>query len=306
MIRVLLFLLLFLNPANAQLAGGLQFPGPGISIASYQGPGDVVGSATSFYSCARAYNLAYANGTNPLCDLVNSSTGAVAVCTLRVLATGFVDLTGNYCVGSTTPAVACAAALGGACSVSKIYDQVGTNHLTNATHSQRPILTFASLNSLPGITCSNAGVSILSFTPLTLAQPVSFATVYTRTANPTNATLILGINGSPTVRPAASANLARAEVGSTAGIDAAATDNSYHAVQAVLNNTSSVVVVDGGTATTGTTAAGGFSASQLRFCRNGASLDGTVMEAGMWPVAFNATQYGNLNTNQHGINGYNF
>jgi hypothetical protein len=63
--------------------------------ASYQGPGDIASGATAWGSCVRAYNAAYANGTNSLCDLVDSAAPTTAICTLRVKTNGLVDLTGG-------------------------------------------------------------------------------------------------------------------------------------------------------------------------------------------------------------------
>jgi hypothetical protein len=108
-------------------------------------------------NCVRVYNAAYANGTNSLCDLVDSAAPTTAICTLRVKTNGLVDLTG------VTPATKCSAATGGVCNVSKIYDQAGsTGGFIQTTAGNQAKLSFNALNSLPGIACTSAAATSLS------------------------------------------------------------------------------------------------------------------------------------------------
>jgi hypothetical protein len=312
----LAFLLALAGSSHAQ--GGMG-PGPGMvhsTGSSYSGPGDVVSGATAWGSCARAYNAAYANGTNPLCDLVDTSAGGTAICTLRVLTTGFVDLAGSYCTGSTTPAAACAAAAGGACRVSKIYDQTGTTTgWVNATNSQRPVLTFSALNSLPGWTCTAAANSFLATNAaITIATPpITYVAVAKRTANFTTLQAMLGWGTAPNSSLSfnTSANTAAiSQNGAGFATLGSLTDSSFHAVQGFVDATGLAGVLsadgtDGSSASVGTDAV---SSRALRVCRfaGGSSLDGVMMEAGIWAVALDGTQRGNLNSNMHGTNGYNF
>ncbi len=269
-------------------------------VSGFQGPGDIVSGAVGFWSCARAYNAAYANGTNPLCDLKDKTTGTVSICTLRVATNGFADLSGSYCTGSTTPAVACAAAAGGACAISKAYDQTGhSNDATNATAAQMPALTFSALNSCPGMTFTSASTSRLNITAVTAAQPFSMTGLAIRTANFTTLQGILSSNGT-TIDLEFSTTTNNARIEAPSVIAATVSNSAFHALIGVFNNASSSFVVDGA-ATTGTVGTNAFSAQAARIGRDsaGASLDGSVIEAGLWPSGFNATQYGNMNTNMH-------
>lgn len=275
---------------------------------AFQGPGDVVSGGTVWGSCARVYNAASASTATSLCDLKDATTGTVAICTLRGSSTGFVDLAGSYCVGSTTPSVACAAAAGGHCVVSKVYDQTGNgNFFVTATLAAMPSLTFSALNGLPGMTCA-AACLFPTTTNITQAQPFSFSYVSERTGAFTTVSNVLSISGGSII--SGHNNVANQLDLNCAGgpLTASATDSAFHAIQSVANGVSSILVPDG-VASTGAAGATGFSATALRLMTtngSGTSLTGIVMEVGMWPAAFNATQYGDMNTNQHGANGYNF
>lgn len=72
----------------------------------YTGPGDVKSGAVSFYSTIRAYNAAYATGSNPAYTLC-TSTGCGLLQTVNILTTGRADLTTANafvpsCPGGTT------------------------------------------------------------------------------------------------------------------------------------------------------------------------------------------------------------
>jgi hypothetical protein len=307
-IRTLVFALaLFPALVSAQLAGGLMFPGPGtpVATATYQGPGDVVSGATVWGSCARVYNAAAASTSTSLCDLVDATTGTVAIGTLRGSSSGQVDLTA-YFTGLVTPATACAAAAGGFCRVKKIYDQSGnSNHWIQATAANMPPLVFSAVNGLPGLSCTGSPV-IIPTPALTRAQPFSMSTVYKRTSGSTNVAAIGAQSGGIIMGSAAVASDAIIGAGTNVVI-ASVPDNAFHAFQGALNGASGAYNIDGTDVSSQSVGANSFSASTLRLCSDGANyLVGQVMEGGMWPAAFTSGQRGNLNTNQHGSNGYNF
>src|ERR1700732_3971891 len=131
-----------LSAPRAQFNGcAAGFCSPNVAVAGFQGPGNITSGAIEFVSAGRAYNAAYAASNGSFADLVATGNGAV-VCTLKALTTGFVNLTSSACAGQT-PAAACAAANGGACSVTKLYDQTGTgNNVVQATLANMPALTF--------------------------------------------------------------------------------------------------------------------------------------------------------------------
>ena len=282
--------------------------------ATYQGPGDIVSGALIWGSCSRVYNVSLASTSTSLCDLVDTSVGGTAICTLRGSSTGFVDLTGSYCTGSATPAVACAAAAGGACRVSKVYDQIGgTSGWVNATHGQRPVFTFSAQNSLPGLTGTAAANTFLNTSStFTQAQPWTLVAVGKRTANFTTSQSLIGSSGS------LNDCLSYTTSASTAGFTSdgastitlgSVTDSNFHAVQGVAATSPNGVLAVDGVETTGNVGTGAFSANTSRImrCAGGLSLDGVWLEGGLWPVGFDATQRGNINSNIHSsTSGYNF
>lgn len=294
----------FVCVAQAQLP--LTHGGKGAPVAtSYVGPGDVVSGASAWWSCARAYNAAYANGSNSLCDLV-AVTGGASVCTLRVATTGFADLAGTYCAG-TDPAAACAAASGGSCKVSKAYDQTGNaRDATQATLANMPAITFADLNSLPTLTFSSGSSTNLTAASFTATQPFSFSAVYIRTVNAAGGILATATAGVQ-LRGAGVAN--STTLACTTAVANTANDSAWHAGNVVCNGTSSAARIDS-TDNTGLSAGTtNISADTMRMGNSsgGVFLTGRIAEGGFWPsTGFDATQRSNVNTNQHGTNGYNF
>ena len=130
--------------AQVPMTGG-GVPSPKGTV-TYSGPGDVTSGAIAFYSCGRAYNLAYAQALSAACDVVDTATGLVTG-TMHFLSTGFVNTTELTGVGQ-----ACHVA----CSITKMYDQTGNgNHVVQATLANMPGLTLNAQNGLP---CA-AGVS---------------------------------------------------------------------------------------------------------------------------------------------------
>lgn len=89
--------------------------------SSYFGPGDVLSGATAFGGL-RAYNAAYATGSNPAIDVVDSS--GTNLTTIHILSTGFID----------TAALTTFNTAHGTPSVTKLYDQTGNgNDATQTT-----------------------------------------------------------------------------------------------------------------------------------------------------------------------------
>jgi hypothetical protein len=120
-----------------------------------------------------------------LADLVDSAAPTVVICTLRGSAAGTVDLTGTYCTGGLTPAAKCAAATGTKCNISKVYDQVGTNHWVQTTGTKQPTLTFNAIGGLPAMTFVSTSAQILTTGSAITSQPqpFTFEAVASRTAN---------------------------------------------------------------------------------------------------------------------------
>lgn len=270
---------------------------------AYVGPGDIV-TQTVFYSCARAYSISYANGTNPLCDLVPSGGGG-AVCTLRAATSGYVDLSA-YCSGQT-PAAACAAASGGSCNVSNAYNQLGATTLNavEATSGNQPSLIFSDQNSLP---CMRfvAGSSQHLTSPGTQAFS-NGSTTFTGVAKRTAVTGFAGIievsnAGIGWTSVASTMTLFAGSVGSFSG--SVTTDNAFHAFQGLFNTTSSAAYVDG-TAFSSLNAGSGTISGAISIGEiNGSFVTGDICEAGIAASLMTAPQQSSVNTNQHSAYGF--
>ncbi len=291
--------------------GPMQIP----STPAYQGIGDVVSGWYVWGSCARAYNAAYAAAQGNMCDLVNSSDGTVAICTLKAATTGFVNLTDSYCTGSQTPAAACAAAAGGSCRISKVYDQTDNGrHLTQATAAQQPDLTFGDLNSLPSIDCTGreGGTCTITTAAQTVSQPVNFAVVARNPSGLTSGGVLGSQNGSEPRIVLHSPTNNTFDVGGNLAVQVCSgtqAANAYHALQGLASGAASLCHADGTDGSTSNIGTTGFVANGFRLHRAGGAQDGMkIMEGGMYTAgALDGTQRGNLNTNIHSAtNGYNF
>lgn len=272
------------------------------ATVAFQGPGDIVSGAVGWYSCARAYSAAFAAGAGAICDVVDSATG-LASCTLKTGINGFADLTSNVCVGNTVSVTTFCTITNVACKVTKAYDQSGTgNPVVQATLAAMPTFTLNALNSLPCMTFVSASSQQLTIGTTVPSQPFTLSTVAKRTGGTSSfAGAITGnANGIGWLN---STNTMILFAGSSGSFSAS--DNTFHAVQGVFNGASSVGYVDGSSNTVNP-GAGGMVASIKLGNLNGSFLDGQVCEGGAWSGAWNVTQYGNVNTNQHGANGYNF
>jgi hypothetical protein len=147
----------------------------------------------------------------------------------------------------------------------------------------------------------------------TFSAPYTMVTVGIRTLNFTTVNSLMGwsagLNGYLAFASSADTVITTSG-GPTPSTLGSVTDNSFHAIQGYIDaaGTANMVSADGvdGTPTNG----GSFSPSgqSSRVCRasGGFSLDGSMMEAGFWPLQLNGTQRTNLNSNMHGSNGYNF
>ena len=265
----------------------------------YQGPGDLVGGASAWGSCARAYSAAFAATSGAMMDLVDQA-GANIV-TINCFPTGFVNLAVITAWASTHAVTTI--------NVTKLYDQTGTgNHFTQATLANMPTLQLNTLNGLPTMVFqSSTGAVTLAAAAVTFNQPFSMSCVYKRTANTANtATVLAGQGSSVAIGPGTSG---LAEITSPGALTVSAAESIFHSVQGVFNGASSVVVADG-TSASGNPGVSNITAVALRIGRSsgGTTLDGAIAEIGIWgALAFSSAQYGNLTTNQRNAYlGYNF
>jgi hypothetical protein len=313
-IAVLFFLLALLVPASAQLT--MTAVGGGFGVAaggSFSGSGDTLSGAFAYWSCGRAYTSAYATGGGNACDIIRSSDSTT--CTVKFNSTGFADVTTAYCNGSTQSVTAFCNAT--TCKVSKAYDQSGNTNCTTAcdatqaTGASQPVLNLSGLGGKVCMTFSGSQSLASAGTANSLTQPFSGSFVSERTGSTSSFSDILGVGSSGTIQFLYNnaVNQSGVFAGTIGGAQAVSTtDNAYHAINDVINGASSIVVVDGSATTGLSPGANNISlASTFALGNNNNALTGSICEARFDNVAYNATQYGNLNTNQHSAtNGYNF
>lgn len=282
--------------AGSVCAQGGMGPGPGTVHSTggggFTGPGDVVSGALAWYSCSRGYNTA------DTANACNVCLPADTTCADITLSAGIAVVPGSLSTCNITTVI---------CTVKTAYDKSGNSrNVTNATIANRPTFRPAMASNgcpttaLPCMLFVASSSQQLLYTPaVTQAQPVTVSVVYIRGS----ASGDVVYAGGPLV--GASNNVVRMNAGTI--VDTTATNGSWHAAQAIFNGASSAAYVDGGSSTGlnagATTITQGF---YLGAAVVSANFDGYLAEAGIWPSAFNGTQAGDMNTNQHGANGYNF
>jgi hypothetical protein len=303
-----------LNAPRAQFNGCTAgFCSPPVTSVTYVGPGNITGGGILFGSTGRAYNATYAASNGNLADLVATGNGT-AVCTLKSLSTGFVNLTSSACSGQT-PVAACAAANGGACSVTKLYDQTasgacgGSCDMVQATLANMPALTFNALNGLPCAAGTNNTSTVLATAGnITQSAPFTYTAVGERTGNFAAIQNLLNNNTINFIRFAASANTI--SFGNGANISLTAADSAPHAMLMIASATAPLAAIDSSantsTTTTGTTA---LAHSQGLVGRTGGGQGltaGLLCEAGLWPADLNASYQAELANARSAIYGWNF
>jgi hypothetical protein len=266
--------------------------------ASYTGPGDVVSGAISWYGL-RAYNAAYATGSNPAIRLVDQAGGNQQI--FNILSDGTLDVASiqTWVTANSVSTI----------KVNRIYDQVGSVHLEQATLANMPVLVLSGNPDLasnrPAIqfTGSSSQVLTTGSYPST-NQPISYATVAQRVGT-ANGGILSGNGGEPELSfgPGA-ANQVFVFANNTPATQAA-TDSAFHGIQGVFNGASSVANVDGTSGSTANAGSTGIVASQFRMgIRFSDYLTGYVCEGGVWTVAFSGGDMTSLNTNQQAYWGY--
>jgi hypothetical protein len=269
--------------------------------ATYQGPGDVFGSAYAWYSCARGYNAAYAvGGTNPACDVVDVSTGLIT-CTYHIKSNGLVNPSECDGVGQSCQT---------SCKITQIYDQSGNSRpLNSVTGTLLLNISSGNLNSLPTINCGTGATDrIVTTGTYTVSQPVTMSGVYIRTTGTASGGVIGNASTSAIyMGPLNTANEGFVATGGTA-VSFSATDNAWHGLQGLFNGGSSASAynIDGSDNSASLVSNTPLSANAIGVCRAGGSqVEGNIAEAGFWAATSTATQRNNLFANQNGANGYN-
>lgn len=290
MMRFFLFFLLIAGGANAQLA----LTGAGktkVTAPTYSGPGDQVSGATAWWGL-RGYTAAFSTGTNNAINIRRASDNATT--NIVILSSGALDVSTatTFCASTT-------------CFVAEMYDQTGNGvNLIQTMTGEQPQLIFSCTGSLPCMNFPSGVVTYLVSGSITsLSQPYSTTFVGERTANFTTQQAYLSSFPSGFIGAYDTASATFIYAGSISS-DVTVSDSALHALQGVYNGSSSIIVVDGTASTglnagTGTTDTTGYALGARNNGSNGLS-GANAMEAGVWPIGFNSTQYGNLHTNMSG------
>lgn len=261
----------------------------------YTGPGDIV--AFNYWWGLRAYSAAKAAAAPAVLDLLDQA-GANAI-TINLLTTGQLD-TASIATWVAAHSVT-------TIKVTKIYEQVGTNHLTQATLANMPTLnlTGGPGGSFAALLFTRASSQTISSGALTggATQPISMSVVAERTGTTGSFNTVIGVGAAEVLF-----NNAANGLGGYAGAVLADTthsaDSAWHAAQVLFSATGSVVV-DGNTPVTGSIGSGAVTAGAVIGNGVGGFLDGRFMEAGL-VMSDISSNFNSLNTNQHGASGYNF
>ena len=259
--------------------------------ASYTGPGDIASGAVAWYglraysSAARgqkAINVCNAGDATCVDMSTDASSGALTITTVG----------GTNCSVST-------------CTIKKAYDQTGNGYdATQSTIASRPTLSVSCLSSLPCMAFS--GSQYLQATIPAVSFPDTYSAVAKRTGNFGAQNAIFAISGR--VRCSISlvdANLVALFAGVAGSMTVGAADNSWHAIQALVNGGSSSLDVDG-TTTGGALSNNGGSTSLAVGAYPGGSnlLNGFMAEGGYWTSAVSSGNQSSLNSNQHSYWGF--
>jgi hypothetical protein len=312
MLRKLLTLcLLSISLAHADsLATVGASGGDKVTVAGFQGPGDIASGAIAFYSAGRAYNAAYAAAQSPLADIVDTTTG-LATCTFKVGTNGFANLSAVVCpTGAPVVSVTtfCTVTHIG-CSITKLYDQTGNgNHVVQATLANMPGLTLSAQNGLPcAAGTGTTTLNLASSTTITQAQPFTEMAVVERTGSTSTAQRILGIGTAPLLT-FGGANGVSYSAGTQIILTAA--DNAFHALLAIASQTAPLFSVDS-SANISTSSSGALTLASTvtlmnRSVLNQAILTGFVCEAGIWPADLNSSYQAMLANMRSATVGWNF
>jgi hypothetical protein len=270
-------LLLVAIPARSQLIGeGVWKTVP----VSFQGPGDIVGSAVFYWSCTIAYTAAYAAAHSSACALQRTSDSAT--CTMNFATNGVADTTvGTPCAGATVASFCNATT----CNVTGMSDQTG-NGWTASSVLGPPTLGFNTLGTCPSVFFTNSGQGGERNLGIT-ANPQPFTGVAI-----INLSTTTGTGGDLTWSQNMTANTVTGNFTVNPGtpLNAAFTTGTRYAFIGVANGTSSSINING-PQTTGGAGAGGQSGGEL-----GRSFDADIMIGAGWNIAFSGGQITSMNT----------
>jgi hypothetical protein len=284
------------GPASAQMGGCLGACGTVAFVApTYQGPGDINGTAY-FWCGLRAISASYASpGTNPAIDIVDQA-GANPL-TVAILSTGSLDVA-SVSAWVTAHSVT-------TIKVKKCYDQSGSAiHVSQATVANMPSLV---LSGVPGQNASRPAMLFdasnsqqLAAVPTTTAVPTPFTV--SGVAQPTTTATMYYLGSNTSVGFGFNINAAN-DVGffdNVPLVQSSLPINNFYASQYLANGATSGAYING-TGTTGSTGTLNFvnAAQSLQIGRDAFNrfMNGYLDETGAW----NGDQSANnaaMNSNQ--------
>jgi hypothetical protein len=285
-----------LNAAHAQFNGcsaGFCSPPAASGGTTYSGPVDAVASATACWALRACSSAVRGNAAIQACD----ASGANCADVLTDATTG--SLPASITRGATN----CS---GGTCTVKIVYDQTGSNcsgpcNFSQSTTANQALLTHNCINTslwCLTFTASNFSLYPASGTFGTINQPYTESVVIKRTSAFTTQGCVL-CGGNSGLGYESSANTAF--LLATTQPDFTVTDNAWQSIQAIFNAGSSLADVNGTTTSLNTgTALSLTNPLFLGVFSNGSSIPftGTFVEALIYPIGFNSTQYAAMTSNQ--------
>lgn len=266
----------------------------GSAPAGYVGPGDLTASAV-WWGGLRAYNAAYATGSNPAIDIVDQA--GANLLTVNILSTGYLD-TASIATWVTAHTVT-------TIKVTKIYDQTG-----GASHAVQFVL--ASMPSLvispTGITAGKAAMFFASassqqiVTPgsVVVNQPFTMSAVANRTTTQVSirGAVMSFAGGAVRFGYSSNANTFYQYAGSGLNDFGTSANNTWFGLQAFFNGASSLVNVNGVNTATNNPGAGGSSgALAIGVTGGGDFMDGYIAEVGVWSGSVSASMGSNQQSN---------
>lgn len=291
--------LVCLSQAQVPMTGaGKGVPG----AVAYQGPGDVVSGAL-WWAGLRGYNTAYTGNAANICTPLD------AVCLDVTIVGGALNTT-------TLGTLACNN-LTTICTVKILYDQSGNSNcggpcdFTQATIASRPIYVASgaangcSTTAFPCMAFVSGTPGLISpnFSPVAVSQPYTASGVVNRTGDTGNFRDWVTLTGTTLVGAPGSANTMRMSAG--AELDATASDNAFHAIQALFDTTCNLYIDGGGnTGACGSDPVQNGATFRIGSNFSASGYTGKVLEAGLWSVGFSAGNLTSMNSNQHSYWGF--
>jgi hypothetical protein len=283
-IFALALIVVFAGLASAQFNGcRAGFCNAAPAAATYTGPGDVVSGATAWYGL-RAYNAAYATGSNKAINVRRASDNATS--DINILSTGALDVAtaSTFCALTT-------------CFLTKAYDQSGHSFdYSQATAGSQAQLIFNCLGTLPCVQFSGSQ-KMATGAVTNLTQPFTVSQVAERTGSFTSFGVIFGSSGTAQSEFNGSANSWSEYAGNR--FSATASDSAWHAGQYVFNGASSSIKVDA-TTTSGNAST---NSTSTQYCLSGNCggaflITANLGELGLWPSGISSGNQTSLCHNQ--------